>query len=154
MMEGHDYSVSAMTENIVIAFMILWIVGITLSVVMVVSMYKIFVKLGKPGWYVLIPFMNLWVLFELTGIMPMLSLIPLINIGAAVVAVFRLAKKFNRSPLFGIGLVLFSYVFIPMLSTVKTKEEVELDNFKFVPKSKQKEEIKEENKEIPKTDAV
>ena len=37
------------------------------SVLMIVSVWKVFVKAGKPGWASLIPIYNIIVLLEVTG---------------------------------------------------------------------------------------
>ncbi len=45
----------------------------------------------------------------------MLLLIPVVNIVAAIVVSIDLAKSFGKSELYGIGIWLLGFVFVPML---------------------------------------
>ena len=99
----------------------LWIVILVLVVVAVVSMWKIFVKAGRPGWAALIPIYNSWVLFEVSGkpgwwaLAYLLSFIPLVGwivpFVLYILAMLELAKRFGKSTVFAVfGLILFSFV--------------------------------------------
>jgi hypothetical protein len=43
-----------------------FIVSIAIAVVMVASLWRIFVKAGKPGWAALIPYYNMFVLIQIS----------------------------------------------------------------------------------------
>lgn len=86
---------------------------------MIASVWKVFVKAGKPGWASLIPIYNIIVLLEITG-KPIwwivLFCIPFVNFIAAFLVMIPLAEKFGKGTGFGIGLVFLSFVFFPMLA--------------------------------------
>ena len=46
-----------------------WIVGMAISVLMIISMWMIFKKNGKAGWIAIIPFYNMWTFFEICDIL-------------------------------------------------------------------------------------
>ena len=86
---------------------------------MVASMWKVFVKAGKPGWASLIPIYNIIVMLEIIG-KPIWWIvgffIPFVNFIAAFLVLIPLAEKFGKGTGFGIGLVLVPFVFFPMLA--------------------------------------
>jgi len=89
------------------------------SVLMIVSVWKVFVKAGKPGWASLIPIYNIIVVLEVTG-KPIwwviLFCIPFVNFIAVILVMIPLAEKFGKGAGFGIGLALLSFVFFPLLA--------------------------------------
>lgn len=99
--------------------MMFWL-WLAVAVVMVVSLWKIFDKAGKPGWAAIVPFYNVWVLLETVG-RPgwwiILYLIPLVNIVISIIVAFDLAKVFGKGGAFGFfGLFLFPIVGYPILA--------------------------------------
>ena len=59
------------------------IISLVLCVFVLVCMWIIFRKAGKPGWAAIVPFYNLYVLFDITwgsGMRFLLMLIPFYNI--------------------------------------------------------------------------
>jgi len=96
------------------------LVFLILGLVAVVIMWKVFAKAGQPGWAALVPIYNTWVL--VTGICKkealwfLLTFIPFLNIIAAWVICQELAKKFGKSSGFGIGLFLFTPIFLALLA--------------------------------------
>ena len=100
-----------------------WIIAMAVSIIMIVSMWKIFQKAGKPGWAALIPIYNTVVLFQITGINPLLlllALIPVVGSIAIIILSFlsyiRLAQAFGKSGGFAVGLILLNVIFMPMLA--------------------------------------
>jgi hypothetical protein len=80
------------------------------------------VKAGQPGWAAIIPIYDIWVLFKIAGKpgwYSLLFLVPIVNLVGLVlyiIALFDVAKKFNKGPAFTIfGLILFSFVGWPIL---------------------------------------
>ena len=51
----------------VVIYVIMMLLALAASVIMIISEWKIFEKNNKPGWYSLIPFLNMWTLFEIVG---------------------------------------------------------------------------------------
>lgn len=97
--------------------LVFWLIVL---VVYLVSLWKIFVKAGKPGWACLIPFYNLYVLLQIIGRPAwwmLLYIIPVVNFVIGIINALDLAKVFGKSTLFGVvGLWLFGFVGYPMLA--------------------------------------
>jgi len=89
------------------------------TLLMIASVWKVFVKAGKPGWASLIPIYNIVVLLEIVG-RPIwwivLLLIPFVNFIAGIMVTIALAEKFSKGAGFGVGLVILPFVFFPMLA--------------------------------------
>lgn len=99
------------------------IVGIFL----IVSLWKIFTKAGKPGWACLIPIYNLVVLLEIVK-KPVwwviLLLIPIVNFVILIILYIELAKAFGQGTGFGLGIIFLSIIFIPLLAFGKKYQYV------------------------------
>ena len=90
-----------------------------LCVFVLVCMWIVFRKAGKPGWAAIVPFYNLYVLFDITwgsGMRFLLLLIPIYNIILGIQTQVRLARAFGKSGGFAAGLVFLPYIFIPLLA--------------------------------------
>lgn len=48
-------------------FVIVWIVIIAASLVSIVGLWKMFEKAGYAGWKSLIPILNVYIMFEISG---------------------------------------------------------------------------------------
>jgi hypothetical protein len=100
------------------------VIYVAIIALMIVSMWKIFTKAGKPGWACLIPIYNILVLLEIIG-KPwwwlLLMLIPFVNLVFAIWAMNLLSKSFGHSEGFTIGLLLLGFVFIPILGLGESK---------------------------------
>lgn len=92
---------------------------LTVIVLMIASMWKVFVKAGKPGWAAIIPIYNIIILLEIVG-RPIwwivLLLIPLVNIVAAIIVMIDLSKSFGKGTGFAIGLLFLGFIFFPILA--------------------------------------
>ncbi len=115
-MEHYDStSAAAMTAM----FSMLFVPILVISVVMLISHWKIFEKAGKPGWAAIIPIYNIIVLLEIIG-KPVwwvfLILFPCTSIIFAVWATNLLSKSFGQREGFTIGLLLLGVVFYPVLA--------------------------------------
>jgi len=84
------------------------IVALALAVVLIIGLWKVYVKAGQPGWAVLIPFYNVYILLKIAG-RPgwwlVLCLIPLVNIVIALLVAIDVAKAFGQSAVFGVILL-------------------------------------------------
>ena len=93
---------------------------VTLAVViaMIVGVWQVFVKAGRPGWGSLIPIYNVVLLLGMAG-KPLwwivLMLIPLVSIVVAIMVNIEVAKNFGKSTAFGLGLSFLPMFFYPML---------------------------------------
>lgn len=98
--------------------MVYMVVVLAIAVISLVGMWKIFVKAGKPGWGAIIPIYNLYCLYEMsfgTGWLFLLSFVPCVNAVMMIVMWIKLGQAFGKSAAFGIGILFFPFVFLPML---------------------------------------
>lgn len=88
-------------------------------VLIIVSLWKIFKKAGKPGWASIIPIYNIYVICQIAEKKwwnILLLLIPIANIYAMIVLYNGLAKKFGKSGGFVMGMILLPIIFFPILA--------------------------------------
>lgn len=94
------------------------LVGFVIVIVLLVAVGKIFTKAGQPGWAVLIPIYNAYVLLEIVGRewwWLILLAIPFVNFIFIIILLFDLAKSFGKDSAFGFGLLFLAPIFIPIL---------------------------------------
>lgn len=95
--------------------LLFWLVII---VVVIAGVWKTFEKAGQPGWAAIIPIYNLYVILQIVG-RPgwwvLLFFVPIVNFFVALMVYIDLAKSFDRSALFGLGLFFLSFIFFPIL---------------------------------------
>ncbi len=91
-----------------------YIVGGIVTVVMIISLWRIFSKAGVPGIFSIIPLVNIYQLVKISGKNPwlfLLLLVPIVNIVVYIIVALGLAKNFGKSGVFGFfGLVVFNLV--------------------------------------------
>ena len=95
------------------------ILVLVIAVIMVVANWKIYTKAGKPGWASIVPFYNMYVMYEIAGMngwMFLLTFIPIVNIVIQIMLYLNLAKKFGKSTGFAIGLILLNPIFLLLLA--------------------------------------
>ncbi|NOY79378.1 MAG: signal peptidase I [Kiritimatiellaeota bacterium] len=94
------------------------ILGLVILIVVVMGMWKMYVKGGKPGWGCLIPFYNAYLLVKIAG-KPgwwfFLLLVPLVNIVVWIIVLHGVSVNFGKGVGFTIGLILLPFVFYPIL---------------------------------------
>jgi hypothetical protein len=94
------------------------VIWIAFAVFVIAGMWAAFVKAGKPGWAVLVPIYNAYVLCQIAG-RPgwwlILFLIPFVNIIVALIVSIDVARRFGKGTGFGIGLWLLGAIFWPIL---------------------------------------
>ena len=119
----YDYSAEVSTTSSIGTFPL--ILGGLLSLLMIVSLWKIFKKAGKPGWASIVPIYNIIVLLEITGL-PLwyiaLFFIPFANIYAIFKIYIELAHKFGKTTGFGVATVFFSIICLPILAFSNSAE--------------------------------
>lgn len=119
---GTSYGVSTtsgLTGAIAAMGLFFWILSMTLSILMIVSLWKIFKKAGKPGWASIIPIYNIYIMCEIAEKewwYVLLSCVPFANIYAMIVLYNGMAKRFGKSGGFVAGMILLPVVFFPMLA--------------------------------------
>lgn len=105
------------------------LIGLAVAIFEIIATAKIFKKAGKPGWAAIVPVYNMIVLLDVIGykwyyiFVYCLGGIPFI--GGLIVLLFgitmnlKLSKSFGQSTGFGVGLILLSAVFMPILAFKK-----------------------------------
>lgn len=102
------------------------IVLLIISVFVIAAYWVMFGKAGKPGWAAIVPVYNGMVMAEIAGRPSwhgIMLIIPFVNIVFAFLIVIDIAKSFGKSTGFGVGMVLLSVVFVPMLAFGSAKYE-------------------------------
>lgn len=112
--QNNDIAVAA-AAGAGLIFMLLYLAFLLL---IIVGMWKMFTKAGKPGWASIIPIYNIVVLIEITG-KPLwwivLLFIPFVNFVVGILINLALAERFGKGAGFAVGLILLSFIFIPIL---------------------------------------
>jgi hypothetical protein len=82
--------------------------ALAIAVVAIIGCWKVFEKAGQPGWAVLIPFFNVYILMKVAG-RPgwwlVLYFIPIVNFVVAIIVSLDVAKAFGQSAVFGFFLL-------------------------------------------------
>ncbi len=113
-----NYDALAVTIGIGI-FAVFFIILLAISILLLVSYWKVLKKAGKPGWAVFIPFYFQYCLFDIafgSGWLFLLCFIPCVNVVLIVMFCFKLASAFGKQIEFGFGLLFLSFIFIPILA--------------------------------------
>ena len=98
---------------------VIGIIYVALIVFMILTMWKIFTKAGKPGWACLIPFYNLFVMLSIAGKPAwyfLLFFIPIANLVAMILVYAGIAEKFGKGGGFVVGMILLPIIFFTILA--------------------------------------
>jgi hypothetical protein len=108
--------VSPLAAGMGVGMMLVWCAVV---LILIISMWKIFTKAGKPGWAAIVPIYNMIVMLEI-ACKPIwwfiLLLIPLVNIIVVIIVLIELAKRFGKGVGFAIGMLILPFIFYPMLA--------------------------------------
>jgi len=98
-----------------------------LLVLVIVALWFVFTKAGKPGWAAIIPFYNIWVAWEVAG-KPgwwlVFCIIPIVNIVFWIILCVVLPPRFGKGVGTTIGLIFLPFVFLPIMG---------FDSSKYIP---------------------
>ena len=90
------------------------------AVVIIVSAFgAILKKAGKPAWPAAVPVYGGMVLAEVAGRPAwhgLLLVVPFVNLVFGFMLMIDIAKSFGKSTSFGVGMMLLSFVFVPLLA--------------------------------------
>ncbi len=93
---------------------VLILVWLALMVLFIAAGWKVFTKARQPGWAVIVPIYNVWVMLKIVG-RPgwwiVLMLIPLVNFIIAIIVAVDLAKSFGHGVGFALGLIFLGPIF-------------------------------------------
>lgn len=94
------------------------LIWLAVVVFLIVAVWKVFTKAGKPGWASLVPIYNAYVMLVIAG-KPgwwlVLMFIPVANLVVGILASIGLAQRFGKGGGFAAGLILLPIVFVPIL---------------------------------------
>jgi len=83
-------------------------VTLLMLAIVIIGWWKVFVKAGQPGWAVLIPIFNVYILLKIAG-KPgwwlLLFLIPVVNVVVGAILSIDVARAFGQSTAFGLILL-------------------------------------------------
>ena len=116
-MESYAYD-TAVTAAMTGFLAIYYLIMLALLVVIIIAQWKIFVKAGLPGWASIVPFYNMYCLFDITwgnGWLFLLTFIPCVGFVFNLIAIYKLAPAFGKSGGFGVGLIFLSPIFLMIL---------------------------------------
>ena len=94
------------------------LVWLAICVTVIAGMWRVFTKAGEPGWGVLIPIYNFYLLCRIAqrpGWWLILMFIPIVNLAVAIVLSIDIARHFGKGAGFGVGLAFLGPVFYPIL---------------------------------------
>jgi hypothetical protein len=95
------------------------ILSLAFVLFLLVAMWRVFAKAGKPGWAILVPIYNSIVMLQIAG-RPwwwlFLFLLPLVNLVIAIIVMIDFAKSFGKGVGFGLGLTFLGFIFFPILA--------------------------------------
>lgn len=90
------------------------VIYLAVFALMIVSMWKLFVKAGKPGWASIVPIYNSYIMTQIAG-RPwwwlLLMLIPVAGIVFAIIIVLDFVKSYGK----GTGYAVFA-LFLPIIA--------------------------------------
>jgi len=92
---------------------------------LIIPLWKIYLKAGKPGWASIIPIYNIIVYLEIIGKpwwwILLLLFVPVANIIFAILMANELSKCFGKDAGFTVGLILLPFIFYPILGYGKAQ---------------------------------
>lgn len=96
------------------------LIGLLLIIAIIIGMWKLFEKAGKPGWASIVPFYNFWVMGEIIygpsgAWKPLLSFLPVVGGIFSLLFMFRFAQVFGKDVVFCILTLFFPYVCLPLM---------------------------------------
>ena len=95
------------------------IVQLAILVLMLVVGWKVFTKAGQPGWAVIVPIYNMYVMLKIAG-KPgwwlLLFFVPIVNLVIGILTLLALAENFGKGAGFAMGMLFLPIIFYPILA--------------------------------------
>ena len=94
------------------------ILVLAVTVLVLAGQWRVFAKAGHPGWASIVPIYNLYLWIKIAGHSGwwlLLYLFPLVGTVAHLIISIDAAKAFGEDGLFGVGMWLLPFVFVPIL---------------------------------------
>jgi hypothetical protein len=94
------------------------IVFVVVGIFILAAMWRVYTKAGQPGWAVIVPFYNIYIMLRIAG-RPgwwlILYFIPFVNLIIAILVSVDIATAFGKSGWFAAGLIILPFIFYPIL---------------------------------------
>ena len=119
---GASNIISDILAGMAIAGIVILLLSLVITILLIVSNWKIFEKAKRTGWESIVPIHNLFVLLEIAGTPTwhiFLFFVPFANVYAVFRMYIDLAHKFGKSTGFGVLTVLFNIICLPILAFSK-----------------------------------
>jgi hypothetical protein len=107
---------SSMSGGVIAAYFVVWI---AVAVLMIASLWKLYLKAGQPGWPAIIPILNTCMTAHVAGRewwWGLLVLIPCVGIVVWIIILIDLCKAFGKSGAYVLGLIFLPMIFFPILA--------------------------------------
>ncbi|MBR6426801.1 MAG: zinc ribbon domain-containing protein [Clostridia bacterium] len=108
-----------LTDMLITAAVISAVIAAAIAVLSIVIYWKMFKKAGQPGWIALIPFYNIWKMFELAtghGAYMLLLFVPIANFIVLIYFYVKLSVAYSQDEAFCIGLIFLPIIFLAILA--------------------------------------
>lgn len=120
-----SYSDSAAEGILAGVGIVSYVITIIVCIILIIAQWKLFTKAGKPGWAALIPFYNMYVLFDIiygAGWKFVLIFVPFLNIAVMIMQPIRMAQAYGKGVGFGVLNLFFPEIMQPILAFSKSTE--------------------------------
>ena len=120
---------STSTSSVSVNFGIL---ALAVCVFLLVCEWKLFKKAGKPGWACIVPFYNLYVLFDIIygkGVKFLLLLVPILNVIISVAVSIRTSQVYGKGTGLGVLNLFFPFIVLPILAFGDAEYKGPVDSF-------------------------
>ena len=97
---------------------IVMLVWLAICLTVIAGIWRVFTKAGEPGWGVLIPIYNFYLLCRIAqrpGWWLILMFVPVVNLIVGIVLSIDIARHFGKGAGFGVGLAFLGIIFYPIL---------------------------------------
>lgn len=106
--------------------MVSLLIPLALTMIMVGTLWELFDRAGHPGWTAIIPIYNVMVMLDIVGRPAwwiILFFIPGVNAIVSIMLYFDLARSFGQGALFGCGMIMLPFIFLPLLALSSAQYE-------------------------------
>ena len=93
--------------------------GLVFAILMIASVWRLFTKAGQPGWAAIVPVYSTIVMLRIVGRPTwwiLLFFVPFVSFIISIILFIDLAKSFGKGTGYGIALLVFSPIMLPMLA--------------------------------------
>jgi len=94
------------------------LIELAIAIVVIIGMWKVFEKAGKPGWGAIIPIYNLYLLAKIagkSGWWVLLCCIPFAGVIFAILITVGVGQAFGKGGGFIVGMIFLPFIFFPIL---------------------------------------